>query len=127
VKRADSVYFAWCAAIVVASLVYVLPAFASVPLLWYYPVARIWTLESHPSGFALDWYGRTLWALLAAALAYGLGRAVTARLATPSVRAFRIWAAWVGMTSLLAIAVYTYQLANRHPVPEPLPPGYQAR
>lgn len=126
-KRSESVYFAWCAAIVVASLVYVAPAFTSIPLVWYYPVAHTWALESRPSGFALDWYGRTLWAVLAGVMAFGLGRAISARLATPSMRAYRIWAAWVGMTSLLAIAVYAYQLANRHPAPEPLPAGYQAR
>ena len=126
-KRTDAAYFAWCAAIVFASLVYVAPAFTSVPVLWYYPVAHTWALETHPSGFALDWYGRTLWAVLAAAIAFAVGRAIAGRLSTPSVRAYRIWAAWAGMTSLLAIAVYTYQLAYRHPVPEPLPAGYQAR
>lgn len=120
-------YFAWCAAIVVASLVFVMPAFTTVPMIWYYPVARVWALESRPDGFALDWYGRTIWAVLAAALTFPVGLSVARRVRAPSPRAYVLWAGWAGMTSLLAIAVYTYQLANRHPVPEPLPAGYQAR
>lgn len=122
-----SSYFAWCGAIVVASVVFVVPTFATVPLLWYYPLAHTWALETGPSGFALDWYGRTIWAVLAAALAFPLGLALARRVRAPSPRGFFMWGAWAGMASLLAIAVYTFQLAHRHPVPEPLPAGYQAR
>jgi hypothetical protein len=120
-------YFAWCAAIIAASLVFVVPAFTTVPLLWYYPVARRWALEGRPDGFALDWFGRTIWAMLAVAIAFPGALAVARRVRTPSPRTYLLWGAWAGMTSVLAIAVYTYQLANRHPVPEPLPASYQAR
>ncbi len=122
-----SAYFAWCGTIVVASLVFVVPTFATVPLFWYYPLAHAWALEARPAGFALDWYGRTIWALMGAAAAFPVALAVARRLPPPSARAFFMWAAWAGMTSLLAITVYTYQLAHRHPVPEPLPVEYQAR
>lgn len=125
--RGSATYFAWCGAVIAAAVAYVVPAFTTVPLLWYYPVARTWALESRPEGLALDWFGRTLWALLAGAIALALGMALARRAAPPSARAYRIWAAWAGMASLLAIAVYVLQLIHRHPVPEPLPLGYQAR
>jgi hypothetical protein len=126
-KRASATYFAWCGSVIAAAIAYVVPAFTTVPLLWYYPVARSWALESQPTGFALDWYGRTLWALLAGAAGLAVGTAVARRVGEPSARAYRIWAAWAGMASLLAIAVYVLQLIHRQPVPEPLPPGYQPR
>jgi drug/metabolite transporter (DMT)-like permease len=126
-KQGTATYFAWCAAVVAAAVAYVVPAFTTVPLLWYYPVARSWALESQPSGFALDWYGRTLWAILAGAIALALGMALSRRVGQPSARAYRIWAAWAGMASVLAIAVYVLQLIHRHPTPEPLPPGYLPR
>jgi len=122
--RESSAYFAACAAVVVSSLVYVVPAFVTIPVLWYYPLAHAWALESRPDGFALDWYGRTLWSVLSAGVAFGAASVVAGRMPAASPRAFRVWAAWVGMTSLLAIAVYTYQLAHREPVPEPLPAGH---
>jgi hypothetical protein len=122
--RASSVYFAACAAVVIASLVYVAPAFTTVPVLWYYPLAHTWALQGRPDGFALDWYGRTLWAVLSAAIAFGAAHAVASRMSPPHPRAYRVWAVWVGMTTLLAIAVYTYQLAGREPIPEPMPAGY---
>jgi hypothetical protein len=127
VNSAHSAYFAWCGTIVVASLVFVVPTFATVPLVWYSPVTHVWTLEAHPVGFALDWYGRTIWAVLAAAFAFPLGLTFARRMQAPSQRWFFMWAAWAGMASLLAMAVYTVQLAQRHPVPEPLPPDYVAR
>lgn len=126
-SKAGAAYFGWCGAVILASLVYVVPAFMTVPLLWYYPLTHGWALESYPTGFALDWYGRTIWAASTAALAFPVLTALARRSSNPSPRAYRLWAAWAGMASLLAMAVYTYQLAHRHPVPEPLPAGYQAR
>ncbi len=126
-SKGSAAYFGWCGAVIVASLVYVAPAFTTVPVLWYYPLTHGWALEGRPGGFALDWYGRTLWAILAAAISFVVGRAIARRMSTASPRAYQMWAAWAGMTSLLAIAVYTYQLAHRHPVPEPLPPSYEPR
>lgn len=122
-----SAYFAWCGTIIVASLVFVVPTFATVPLVWYYPIAHAWALEARPTGFALDWYGRTIWAVLAATLAFPFGLTLARRVHPPSPRGFFMWGAWAAMASLLAIAVYTFQLAHRHPVPEPIPAGYQAR
>jgi hypothetical protein len=120
-------YFAWCAAIVASSLIYVLPAFTPIPLLWYHPAARFWELAARPDGFATGWYGRTSWAVLGAAIAFALAWLATTRRQAPSRRAFLVWAAWAGMTSVLAIAVYSYQLAYRQPVPEPLPADYVPR
>lgn len=120
-KSVDSGYFGWCAAIVACSLAFVVPAFTGVPVLWYYPLRHEWALEIRPNGLALDWLGRTLWALTAAVLAGALVRAAARRLPAPRPRAYLVWTVWAAMTSLLAIAVYVYQLAHRHPVPEPLP------
>ena len=126
-NRRQAGYFGWCAAVALSSLVYVAPAFTTVPLLWYYPLTHAWALEGRPHGFALDWFGRTIWAVLAAAIGFSVGTILARRLSPASPRAYRLWAASAGMATLLAIAVYTYQLAHRRPVPEPLPPSYQPR
>jgi hypothetical protein len=125
--RGGAAYFASCSAVVVASLVYVAPAFTSIPVFWYHPLARSWALEAEPSGFAIDWYGRTAWAVLAAAVAFAITRAIARRIPDASPRTYRVWAAWVGMMSVLAITVYTYQLAYRHVDPEATPPSFDRR
>ena len=125
-KTPQATYFGWCGAIVVGAIVFVIPAFMTVPLLWYYPVRRAWALELRPNGLALDWYGRTIWAVMAAGASFPVAFVVARRVSTPASRAYLLWAAWAGMTSLLAMTVYSYQLAQRHPVPEPLPADYQA-
>lgn len=123
----SATYFGGCVAVVASSLVFVAPAFVNVPVPWYYPLSRAWAIEVAPTGFALDWYGRTLWALLTLILSFAVGRLIARRLPGASPRWYRMCAAWAAMASVLAIAVYTYQLARRHPVPEPLPPTYEPR
>jgi hypothetical protein len=126
-ERRDVYYFAWCASVVAASIAFVVPAFTAVGIFWYYPLRHAWTFETHPSAFAVDWYGRSLWALAAGALALGIVFATAPRLPKPSSRAYRLWATWALLAAVLAIAVYSYQLARRHPIPEPLPTWYVPR
>ena len=126
-NRTQSGYFGWCGAVILASLVFVVPAFTTVPLFWYYPLTRGWALEGQPTGFALDWYGRTIWALIAGAVGFLVGTALAWRLPAASARGYRMWAAWAGVATVLAISVYSFQLAHRRPVPEPLPASYKPR
>jgi hypothetical protein len=39
-------------------------------------------------------------------------------------RAFALWAAWAATAVVFAMALYTWQLAQRRPVPEPIPSWY---
>ncbi len=126
-ERRDTLYFAWCISVVAASVAFVVPAFTAVRIFWYYPLRHAWAFETHPSAFAVDWYGRSVWALAAGGIAFALASFVLPRLRKPSARAYRLWAAWALTATVLAIAVYSYQLARRHPIPEPLPSWYVPR
>lgn len=126
-ERRDVVYFAWCASVVAAGIAFVIPAFTVVRIFWYYPLEHRWAFQTHPSAFAVDRYGRSLWALGAGGFVFAMALGIVSRLKRPSSRAYGLWAAWALVATVLAIAVYSYQLAHRHPVPEPLPSWYQPR
>lgn len=124
VERRDALYFAWCASVVAAGVAFVIPAFTVVRIFWYYPLRHSWLFQARPSEFAVDWYGRSVWALGAGLFAFAMTLGLVARMKRPSSRAYGLWAAWALVATVLAIAVYSYQLAHRHPVPEPLPAWY---
>lgn len=120
----NGLYFGLCAAAIGTSLGFAFPAFSQMRVLWYYPLQHRWAFEVRPAGLAMDWYGRALFASAAGAVAFLIARAIGRRLATISARSFGLWAAWAATATLLAMGVYTYQLAMRRPNPEPLPSWY---
>jgi len=92
---------------------------------WYYPLARTWRWSSEPEGFAMDWYGRTGLALLAAAFAAGgmwlaSGRPVVSRwLARPAAV---LAIAHAGAMILVVDYVYFgWVMMHQTPAPLPLP------
>ena len=99
-----------------------------VPLVWYFPVERRFSFETHAAGQAMDFYGRVLFSLVVGAAAFGLGVAVFRR-APESAQARWALRLVVWCASLLAITagLYVYTLYGRQAVPWPLPEGYVPR
>ena len=125
--RKQAGFLSWCAAIIGASLAFVYPAFTPVRVLWYYGLEHRWALEARPSGFAMDWYGRSLLAVVGGAVAFGAMFLLARKLPRASTRAMTIWLLWSAIAVSLAIATYGLQLAMRTPIPEPLPSWYSPR
>ncbi len=93
-----------CIATGAFALAYVLPAFVAVPLPWYHPVERVWTVGVHASGIAMDFFGRCLFAAvvssLVAALMYAFTRCLPRRESSAgTVALFTLWA--VGLPALV--------------------------
>jgi hypothetical protein len=120
-------FVAWCAAIVGSSLAFVFPALTPVRVLWYYGLEHRWALEIRPSGFAMDWYGRSLLAVAGGVVGYVLAYLLARGVGRVSRRGMMIWLVWSAMAALLAIGTYSVQLAMRQPIPEPLPLWYSPK
>jgi hypothetical protein len=127
VERKHALYFAVCAGGIGFALAFVYPALSPTRVLWYYALEHRWAFEQQPTGLAMDFYGRTLLAIGVAALAGGLTYAVARRVRAPGAPGFRLWAAWTLTVVLAAMAMYTWELYHRHPIPEPLPSWYVPR
>jgi hypothetical protein len=115
---------ALCVATITSSLVFALPAFVPLPVLWYHPVDRDWTFETTASGIAMDFYGRCLWASLAAlTLGGGVYRLISrfrrSPLSSQTLVLFTVWA--ITLTALVMV-FFVWRLAHRVPVAPPMPP-----
>jgi hypothetical protein len=112
-------------------LAFLAPSLRPMPLLWYQPLVRAWTFELRPSGFAMEWFGRT-------ALAIGVGALVGVAAWAMSQRgAFARWLARPGIASSLAHAgalvllvdffYFGWVMTHQTPAPLPLPAWYCPR
>ncbi len=123
--RKQALYVATFAGVIASCLVYVLPAFSPTRVFWYYPLEHRWAFELKPSALAMDWYGRTLLAVVASFFSFAFTFVISRRLKPlASSRGFHLWVGWAASALLIALSLYAYQLLNRNPVPEPLPAGY---
>jgi hypothetical protein len=123
-ERNHALYLGLCAAIAAFALAFVYPAFDPLPTLWYYPLERRWTFELQPSGLAMDWYGRSLLASLAALVGFAIAWSLGKLRRRPPGRALALWTAWAATAVVFALALHAWQLAQRRPAPEPLPSWY---
>ena len=105
-------HLAVCVATGAFALAYALPAFVPVPLPWYHPVERVWTVGVHASGIAMDFYGHCLFAAvvssLVAALMYTFARCLPRN--EPSARTVTLFTLWAVGLPVLVIAFYTWRL-----------------
>ena len=90
------------------------------PMVWHDPVGSTWSLGARPSSAAMDFFGRTLWAMAAALCAW----AASYRLR--SLRATRVSVAIAAATMAACLGLEVQRLATRVPVAEEFPPGYEA-
>ncbi len=130
-RATHRVFLAFLVARLVFGVVFLASALGRWPVPWYFPLQHRWELARRVQGLAMDWYGRSLLALLAGAaagaLAYGLAR-------IPSVarlfarRGFVAAVAHLGAVLLLQdVLFYAFTLATRHVTPAALPPWYCPR
>lgn len=137
---------------IATSLCFFLTAVVKLPVALYFPLSRRWSLTPNPGELSMDFYGRSLLALVSGAVAaigtlavfwvhHKLrGAAKTgappasdgdddddsaAAVATNQRRENRLvlLAGYLVTALLLAMGVYAYELYGRVPVPEPLPAG----
>jgi hypothetical protein len=127
VRRRYAIYLGLCAASIAFSLVFVAPSFHPFSVLWYLPLEHRWELAVRPRGLAIDWFGRLLWATIAAPVAYAMVAFAAGRMRRVSTSALTLWTAWMATAALLAVALFVYQLAPRKPTPVPLPAWYEPR
>ncbi len=124
-----AVHLATCVAAIAFALALAAPAFVSIPLPWYHPVERAWTLEVSARGIAIDFYGRCLFAglvsAIAAAATYLFARRVVRR--EPGGRVVALFTVWAVSLTVLVITFYAWRLAHRTTTPPPIPSWYQPR
>jgi hypothetical protein len=94
-----------CVATIAFAFAQATPAFISVPLPWYHPVERIWTIGVHATGIAMDFYGRCLFSgavsSLAAAFMYVFARCLAP--GDPSSRTVALFTLWAIGTPVLVL------------------------
>lgn len=112
-------------------LAYLIGSIRRTPIPWYYPLERRFAFESQPAGFAMEWFGRTASALLAAAVAFGLVWALSGRgwpgraLSKPSTVLATARAG--GLILLVDFAYFGWVLLHQTPAPLPLPGAWCPR
>ncbi len=126
--RKHAVHIATCTASIAFALTLALPAFVSIPLLWYRPVEREWLFAVHAGGIAIDFYGRCLFASIVAVAAAAISYVIVARAnREPSRRIIAVFTVWAISITMLVLTFYAWRLAHREIAPHPLPSWYQPR
>jgi hypothetical protein len=97
------------------------------PTLWYYPLEHRWAWETHSTGFAMDWYGRTLVSIMVAGLGGAMSWGILRRRAPLSPEIQDGWMGALVVSIVFVVLVIVVTSLGRHPVPEPLPPWYEPR
>lgn len=113
---------------IATSLGFFLTAVVKLPVPLYFPLSRRWSVVPSSEELSMDFFGRSLVAIVigavAGALTLGVLRLRARRGSDP--RAGSGLALLTGYTAtafVLAAGVFGYQLYGRPPLPEPLPPG----
>ncbi|MHB8416459.1 MAG: hypothetical protein ACYDCL_00175 [Myxococcales bacterium] len=121
-------YLGCCFMVTAFGTAFLVMGLVPMPLLWYHDLERQWVLELRPHGLAMDFYGRTLYATLAAGAAFAGGRWIGGRTQEPMKREqVWLWLAYGLSAVALAMCLIGYQLWPRPAQPLPLPPWYVPR
>ncbi len=109
-------------------IVFLASAAARWPVLWYFPLQHRWELARAVRGVAMDWYGRSMLALVAGAFA-GFGAYAIAGMPAPgrffARRGVVEGIAHFGALMLLNdVLFYALALLTRHVTPVPIPSWY---
>lgn len=130
-RPTHQVFLAFLVARLVFGVVFLASALGRWPVPWYFPLQHRWEVARRVSGLAMDWYGRSLVALLAGvaagALAYGIARFPSAARLFAR-RGFVAAVAHLGAVMLMQdVLFYVFTLATRHVTPAALPAWYCPR
>lgn len=123
-----------CALCIVTASVFFLTGVAPLPVLLYFPIGRRFSFYPSPTELSMDFYGRSLLALLAGlaaalvtyALYVSFGRRKPASFDEKKPRLL-LFTGYAATALLLAAGLFAYQLAVRVPTPLPLPTGWEAQ
>ncbi len=126
-RRLDAIYLALCVATIAFAVAFVWPSFHPQEVAWYYPVEHRWAYEVKPSGLAIDFYGRTILAIVVACGGFGLAYPICRKLPAPSPRVLNVVVAWTASAVVFAMLFYGWTLHFRVPSPSPIPSWYQPR
>ncbi len=126
-KKQEALFVALSAGTIAFAFAFILPMLAGEPVLWYYPLEHRWALEVRPSGLAMDFYGRTLQAMVAWAVVVLVALPIAKRVTSISLRMVGLITAWTVTAVLLVMLHYAWTLHFRRPIPEPVPSWYQPR
>ena len=124
-ERAARLCRAVCIGVVAFDLSFVFPNLFPARVLWYEPIAHRWSFALRPESLGVDWFGRTLLAMVGGTVAFMVALALR-RLRAGS-QSLVLWTSWAGIATALTVALQLFQLITRHPVPEPLPTWYVPR
>jgi hypothetical protein len=118
--REEPVPALWAAlcAVTCGSIAYVVLKHASAGL-WYLPLARAWAVGPKPATLAMAWFGRTLAALVFAAVGALVGNSAARR----SARALRALAVAAAASMIVAMGLCIAENVDRPTKPIPLPSG----
>src|SRR5262245_10557411 len=110
--------YAVCALCTVSCAVFFLTGVAPMPVLLYFPIARRFGFAPHPTELAMDFYGRSLLALLAGlAAALSIYAAVRATHKRGAPTRLLLLTGYAATALLLAATLFGYQLSVRVPTP----------
>ena len=117
---------------IATSLGFFLTAVVKLPVPLYFPLSRRWSVVPNSEELSMDFFGRSLVAIVAGAVVGALTLAVLrlpARRGRPAGApaapgsGLALLTGYAATAFILAAGVFGYQLYGRAPVPEPLPPG----
>ena len=126
-RKADALFVAMAAGTIAFAFAFIIPMLTSEPVAWYYPLEHRWAFEVTPTGLAMDFFGRTLQAMVAWAVVVMISLPIAKRFKTLSVRAVGLATAWAVTAMLLVMLHYAWTLHFRRPVPAEIPTWYQPR
>jgi len=127
VKKQEALFVALSAGAIAFAFAFIAPMLTGARVPWYYPLEHRWAFEAKPVGLALDFYGRTLFALAAWAITVMIALPLAKRAKSISARALGLITAWTITAVLLVMLHYAWSLHFRRPIPEPVPTWYQPR
>lgn len=113
--------YAVCALCSVTAAVFFLTGVAPLPVLLYFPIGRRFSFTPHPTELAMDFYGRSLLALLAGLAAAIVCYAGMRIVKAPKKSRLLLLTGYAATALLLAAGLFAYQLSVRVPTPLPLP------
>jgi len=113
--------YAVCALCIASASSFFLTGVAPLPVLLYFPIARRWSFTPNPTELAMDFYGRSLLALLAGVAAALSIYAVMRVIKSARPGRLLLLTGYAATALLLAAGLFAYQLSVRVPTPLPLP------
>ena len=113
---------------IATSLGFFLTAVVKLPVPLYFPLSRRWSVVPNSEELSMDFFGRSLVAIVvgagAGALTLGVLRLRARGAGDPKAGAgLALLTGYTATAFILAAGVFGYQLYGRPPLPEPLPPG----